>query len=196
MVTLQEAARGVATGGGADIVTWLSYRLGMGAIFSPGRDWQVGNANLSRLPMTESRYGNIYRVLGETQRSYILGVYEADGRNVTVINTHLSVAVPWQERALQIQDVLAAWGNAPHTLIAGDMNTSPEKLDIPLFFEAGLTSAQDVAGDPTATTYSSTRPLFRIDWIFGTDDLTFVDFEIPQTTASDHLPLVTTVELE
>ena len=82
------------------------------------------------------------------------------------------------------------------SVIAGDMNARPGEEDISIFEAGGLLSAQDVAGDPELYTFSSTRPDRRIDWIFGSPDVTFSDFEIPQTTASDHLPLAVTVTVE
>lgn len=64
---------------------------------------------------------------------------------------------------------------------------------LPLY-TAGV-SAQDVTGQGDLFTFSSTRPRFRVDWIFGTHDLIFSDFVIPPTTASDHLPLAVTVQV-
>ena len=65
-----------------------------------------------------------------------------------------------------------------------------------MILEAGLMSAQDVTGSGDLYTFSSTFPRLRIDWIFGTPDVTFSDFGIPQTAASDHLPLAVTVTVE
>ncbi|MEQ8675907.1 MAG: endonuclease/exonuclease/phosphatase family protein [Aggregatilineales bacterium] len=195
VILLQEVSRGVMTGGGADMATWLSARFGMNYIFSPTRDWQIGNVILSRFPLTAWDYQMLDVPENKTRRSVLSGDYEIGGVQVRVINTHLSVSIPSVERIPEVRGVLAHWDDAPFTLIGGDMNTYPERDDILLFFDAGFISAQDDVGDPEATTYSSTRSLFRVDWIFGTSDITFVDFDIPQTTASDHLPLVATVRL-
>ncbi len=77
----------------------------------------------------------------------------------------------------------------------GDMNAHPGDADMQLFLDAGLTSAQDATGKADLLTFSSAEPVERIDWIFGTAEFSFKDFEIPSTQASDHLPLVVTVDL-
>ena len=48
VVTLQEVERGWIFGGGADMATWLSHRLGMTIQFAPAADRQFGNAVLAR----------------------------------------------------------------------------------------------------------------------------------------------------
>jgi endonuclease/exonuclease/phosphatase family metal-dependent hydrolase len=110
-----------------------------------------------------------------------------------VINTHLSAYATTESRIPQVEALLANWNNAPYTLISGDMNAHPADADTAMFAAAGLTSAQDIAGDPTALTFSSADPYERIDYIYATAELSFADFVIPQTQASDHLPLAVTV---
>jgi len=195
VVTLQEVARGVIIGGGADMATWLARRLDMPYVFVPGRDWQLGNVTLSRFPLNESRTGFLTRIGNNTRRSYLLTTYNVGDTIITVINTHLSNGVGPERRQGEVQEVLTAWERAPFTIIAGDMNAFPGKADVQTYLDAGFSSAQDEAGDPTMMTYSSTEALFRIDWIFGTPDFKFVDFQIPPTTASDHLPIVATVQI-
>ena len=53
VVTLQEVERGWIFGGGADMATWLSRRLGMTIQFAPAADRQFGNAVLSRSSLTD-----------------------------------------------------------------------------------------------------------------------------------------------
>ena len=81
------------------------------------------------------------------------------------------------------------------TLIMGDMNARPGEADVVLYSEAGLRDVYSETGSEDSLTFISSDPYERIDWIFASDDVTFLDFDIPRTTASDHLPLVTTVEL-
>lgn len=195
VILLQEVARGVMTGGGVDMATWLSARLEMNFVYAPTRDWQIGNVILSRFPLDHWDYEALPVPEDKTRRSVLSGVYHIGNQQVTIINTHLSVGIPSSERSAEVQAVLDHWNSAPLTIIGGDMNTFPAREDILLFNAAGFISAQDEVGDPDEATYNSTEPLFRIDWIFGTPDLTFVDFDIPATTASDHLPLVATVRL-
>jgi endonuclease/exonuclease/phosphatase family metal-dependent hydrolase len=75
------------------------------------------------------------------------------------------------------------------------MNANPAASEMKFLQTAGLTSAQDITGNGSSFTFSSVNPRSRIDWIFGSPDLTFSDFVIPQSKASDHLPVVVTVHL-
>ncbi len=70
----------------------------------------------------------------------------------------------------------------------------PEDPDRARFDEAGLVSAQDSAGQGGASTAAEPKfPGDRVDWIFGTVDLSLSEFHIGSTRASDHLPLAVTV---
>jgi endonuclease/exonuclease/phosphatase family metal-dependent hydrolase len=81
-------------------------------------------------------------------------------------------------------------------VIAGDLNMQPTENNVNLFLDAGLVSAQDTAGDPSASTARDPNfPGDRVNWIWGTTDLTFEEFEILASEASDHLPLVADVSL-
>ncbi|MCB9450859.1 MAG: endonuclease/exonuclease/phosphatase family protein [Anaerolineaceae bacterium] len=190
VVILQEVTRGQIGNGSTDSLGWLSWRLNMPAYFGPATDQTFGNAILTRLPVESWDTGLLPPVKAE-RRSYIRVMVNV-GVPVTIIGTHLNHQSA-ENRIPQAEWLLNVWGGAGFTVIAGDMNAQPESQEIALFRDAGLTSAQDVAGDPASPTFSSTFPNRRIDWIFGTSELMFSDFLIPQTTASDHLPLVVTV---
>lgn len=61
------------------------------------------------------------------------------------------------------------------------------------FSRTDLRSAQDVTGHAGLPTCCWPSVDHRIDWILGTPDLRFTDFEIIRTKASDHLPQAVTV---
>jgi len=119
-----------------------------------------------------------------------------NGKTMTIINTHLSAYAATESRIPQVQKVIETWNRAPRTLIMGDMNARPGEQDMALFLNAGLSSAQDVAGDSNALTFTSGKPVERIDWILGTPEILFSDFKIPQTQVSDHFPLLVNVTVE
>lgn len=190
IVALQEVGRGILSGGGTDTLEWLSVRLGMPYVYAPTHDWQIGNATLSRLPLESWSFER----MPNTKRSYLITVFDLDSP-LTFINTHLTVSISSEARSPEVLAVLDAWDEAPLSIIVGDMNTRPDYADTALFYDAGLVDGQAVAGDPEQMTYSSIRSLYRIDYILATPDLTFTDFAVPQTTASDHLPLIATIQL-
>ena len=88
--------------------------------------------------------------------------------------------------------MLSAEGDAPRAIIAGDFNAEPGWPEIDRMIAAGLVSAQDVAGDPSEMTSSSTDPHKRIDWVFGRG-VSFADVKVlSDALSSDHLALVMT----
>jgi endonuclease/exonuclease/phosphatase family metal-dependent hydrolase len=66
----------------------------------------------------------------------------------------------------------------------------PDNTNRPKFDAAGLSSAQDLAGQGGLSTAAKPKSEHdRVDWIFGTSDLSFGSFDIGRHTTSDHLPL-------
>lgn len=194
IIVLQEVTRGWLISGGLDVGEWLSRRLEMPYYYAPAADNQFGNVILSRIPVTDWGYKAL--PLGDVPmaRSFLYADFDlGDAGSVTVIGTHLSAFAEAKDRIPQVEQVLAQWGGAPRTIIAGDMNAHPEDDDTRMFFDAGLTSAQDVTGNSDLLTFISFDPYERIDYIYGSAGITFSDFVIPLVTASDHLPLAVTV---
>jgi endonuclease/exonuclease/phosphatase family metal-dependent hydrolase len=197
IIILQEVTRGWLISGGLDVGEWLSRRLHLPYYYAPAADYQFGNVILSRIPLTDWGYAAL--PLGDVPmaRSYLYADFDlGSAGTVTIIGTHLSAFAEAQDRIPQVEQVLAHWGGAPRTIIAGDMNAHPEDSDTRLFFDAGLTSAQDATGNSDLLTFISYNPYERIDYIYGSAGITFSDFVIPQTTASDHLPLAVTVTVD
>lgn len=199
VVLLQEVGRGWPIGGGTDMAEWLSRRLAMPYDWAPAANGQFGNALLTRLPHSDVEVGELPYGQGPMERSYLGTRLElAGGRELYLVNTHLQHRIEnTPTRLAQSEVLLAAWDGQPRTVIAGDFNFWPSWEEADLWEEAGFVSAQDATGNGAEFTYPSDDPDERIDWIFGTPDVTFSDFAIlDQVTASDHLPLVVTVTVE
>jgi endonuclease/exonuclease/phosphatase family metal-dependent hydrolase len=195
VVVLQEVVRGQIVTGMADSLAWLSWQLKMPYRFAPATDSSYGEAILTRLPILAWQSGILPQGGAAQKRSYVRVTLDAGAATpVTVIGTHLD-HISQQVRIPQVERLIAVWRKAPRTIIAGDMNTLPGTTEIGIFEAAGLISAQDITGHSDLLTFDSVNPSRRIDWIFGTPDLAFSDFVVPQTTASDHLPLAVTVTL-
>ena len=178
-----------------DLAEWLSQRLRMPYRFAPAADGQFGNVILSRLPIVRTEAVSLPQVNGAMRRSYVLvTVSVGGGRRLTVIDAHLEGSDP--DHHDQTQRLLTDWGGAPYTVIAGDMNMQPDDPDVALFEGAGLVSAQDQAGQGSTATASHPKfPGDRVDWIFGTNDVSFSSFGVGSSDASDHLPLEVTITL-
>jgi endonuclease/exonuclease/phosphatase family metal-dependent hydrolase len=191
VIALQEVTRGQLVNGSTDILSWLSYRLGMPYYFAPATTG-YGNALLSRIPVVSWDYGPLPRVEAEP-RSYVRVQLDV-GEPVNVFVTHLNHQNE-RNRIPQVERLLAVWDSTPRALIVGDLNALPQSTEIMMIEDAGFISAQDVTGNGELFTFHALVADRRIDWIFGTPDIAFDDFAIPQVTASDHLPLVVTVRV-
>ncbi|WP_207127041.1 endonuclease/exonuclease/phosphatase family protein [Actinocatenispora comari] len=197
VIVLQEVNRGWPIGGGTDLAEWLSRALGMPYVWSPAADGQFGNVIMSSLPMSQVRTGPLPYGQGPQRRSYARATVQLPGgHGLTVCTAHLqNITEHHATRDAEIDTLLGhCAGHAP-VVVAGDFNSMPGWPEIAKFDRAGLVSAQDSTGHAGELTSPTDTPKYRPDWIFGSDDVSFNDFRIVHSTASDHFPLATTVRL-
>ncbi|MBN0040293.1 endonuclease/exonuclease/phosphatase family protein [Cellulosimicrobium cellulans] len=195
VVTLQEVSRGWVLGGGADMATYLARETGMRVVFVPAADRQFGNALLWD-PLRGDLADVVRHALpygaGPQERSAISATLDAAGVPVRVTSVHLQHREENTPTRLdQLDTLLADEPVEGAYVLAGDLNAEPGWDEIVLLEEEhGLESGQDVAGDPDALTSPSVAPAHRIDWVFGSEDVTFRSFEVLDVTTSDHRPLL------
>ena len=195
IVTLQEISRGWVLGGGTDMATWLAQRLDMRMAYAPAADRQFGNVVLTNLPTTNITTIDLPYGAGPQERSAISVDIALPGGPLRVTSAHLQNKDHIPTRLDQIETLLTAQTDVPVLIIAGDFNAQPGSPEINEMTDAGLVSAQDASGDPTALTDPSINPVQRIDWVFGRG-VTFTKTEVrSDALSSDHLPLVVTFNL-
>jgi endonuclease/exonuclease/phosphatase family metal-dependent hydrolase len=194
VVVLQEVGRGWPIAGQSDDLEWLARRLDMGYEWAPAADAQFGNAILSRYPIELDRVLQLPYGEGPQERSAIGATVGVDP-GLFVVGVHLQHGDRPATRADQIDAVVDTWGGTDAWLLAGDLNMQPGSPEIVTLEESGLTSVQDLIGDPTASTARDPLgPVDRVDWIWITSDtLDVANFAILPSQASDHLPLVVDV---
>ncbi|MFE6237277.1 endonuclease/exonuclease/phosphatase family protein [Cellulosimicrobium sp. NPDC057862] len=194
VVTLQEVSRGWVLGGGADMATYLARETGMRVVFVPAADRQFGNAllwdplrgDLDDVARHALPYG-----AGPQERSAISATLDAAGVPVRVTSVHLQHREENTPTRLdQLEALLADEPVEGAYVLAGDLNAEPGWDEITFLEEQGLESGQDAAGDPDALTSPSVAPAHRIDWVFGSEAVTFRSFEVLDVTTSDHRPLL------
>ena len=199
IVGIQEVCRGFYLTG-FDILTWLSQRLNMPYVYGPTEILTSGNAILSRYPIREWGYSLLpsggERVQG---RGYLWANIDlGEGQELLVIVAHLhssgSQASP--ARSLQVATLLDQWHGQKPAVIMGDMNAYPDMPEIALFRNAGLKDAFVEAGTGNGYTFPATAPQHRIDYIWLSADLAVSNVVIPPDTASDHLGVVATLNLQ
>jgi len=196
IVGVQEISRGWLVWGGMDMLTWLSHRLDMPYVWAPTADAQWGIAIFSRYPIVSSEYFELPPDDVLLLRGFIVTKIDVGGQILTVIDTHFSEKEGQDEiRAAQSSAILDTWSGEPFTILMGDLNSVPDSLAVTMLLDAGLVDISREIGEQPTYTSTSVDPHQQIDYIFVTPDLGYSDFVILQTTASDHLPLITTILL-
>ncbi len=193
VVALNEVNRARATNGFLDVLPYLSRRLDMPYVFGANyQDGQYGNAILSRYPILD--WENTHYVNNTTEiRGALRVVIQSPDGEVTFYSTHLDhISGEDNARLEQVTELLALWGGAGRTIILGDLNAVPDTPEISALYAAGFVDALLVTGNQDAFTFWDPIPTpgRRIDYIFLTPDMSVGNAWVPQTRASDHLPVV------
>jgi endonuclease/exonuclease/phosphatase family metal-dependent hydrolase len=195
VVVLQEVGRGWPIAGQVDQAEWLARRLEMDMTWASAADDQFGNAILTRVPVLDVEVLRLPYGEGPQFRSALRILLDTGaGWTPWIVDAHLQNGDRASTREDQIVALLDTWGDEAPTVVAGDLNMQPTEGNVVLFTDAGLVSAQDEVGDPSAST--ARDPVFpgdRVDWIWVSPDLTPSDFAIGTSAASDHLPLTVRV---
>lgn len=196
IIALQEVSRGWFINSSVDMLTWLSQRLNMPYIYGPVGDPLFGNAILSKYPILE--YKNELLPKGDVplQRGFIWAKIDlGNNEELYMIATHLHhVEEDNHIRTPQIKAIVDYWGGSNKTVILGDMNAKPHYPETQIYYNSGLLDTFIEAGTGNGFTYSSDNPDKRIDYIWISPDLAASDFVIPESTASDHLGIVITID--
>lgn len=195
VVGLNEVPRGRLLDGGVDVLLWLAHRLRLRAEFGATVGMLYGNALLSRYPIVGVR--NVpFQAYHSEPRGCLVTTVQVDAQQVLVLVTHLAHeegAAP--VRAAQVSEVLDLWGGRSPAILLGDLNAEPGAPELANLRAAGWVDVAEALQEEPAATYPSAMPLRRIDYIFVTPDVRPVEILVPQTLASDHLPVVAAVRL-
>ena len=185
IVGLQEVGRGWVISGAVDTMAWLSLRLDMPAYYGSNLGDLWGNAVLTRLPVfgaSNTHFNSEGRVPRGFQRISI----QTSGAPITILHTHLDHEDDGDTvRNAQVVRMLEDWGEAPRSILLGDLNSEPGSVAIRTLANAGFVDASPDG----PLTYPADEPEERIDYIFVTPDLTVREAETRQSLASDHFPV-------
>ncbi len=112
-----------------------------------------------------------------------------------VVVTHLHhVVADGHVRLVQVPVILDFLEDKSQFVLLGDFNAGPNSPEIGLIYEAGLVDAWFEAGEGPGYTVDSDDPQKRIDYLWHSPDLKVSKIEVIQSTASDHLPVVGSLE--
>ncbi len=198
VVALQEVDRRTERSGApVDQAEELGRLTGLEAIFGRAIDYQGGQygiAVLSRLPVLGSK---VHPLPGEEPRALLEVRLKSRSEEILFFSTHLDATRPEDHRKAageRIVKIANARGRAP-AVLAGDLNTVPERATLPL-----LASAWTIAGAgrerPTVPVESPKR---QIDWILFRPAERWRTIEVrvlDEKLASDHRPILAILELK
>jgi endonuclease/exonuclease/phosphatase family metal-dependent hydrolase len=201
LVGLQEVDRGVRRTEGKDEIAELATLTRMHFAFAPNLDYQGGKygvAILSRWPIKDTVH-RLFQNKREAERRGMLKVeVDAGGRKVNFVTTHLDYQFE-DGRLFETEQLLKFLEGVKGPLIVvADLNDIPEgsayKLMRTLFDDAWVTSR--TKGD--GFSYPADKPVKRIDHIFYRtgDGVRAKKAWVVETPASDHIPVVATIEIK
>jgi endonuclease/exonuclease/phosphatase family metal-dependent hydrolase len=194
VVALQEVSRGWLVSGRADMLEWLSHRLGMSYYFGPTAGPFWGNAVLSRYPIVAAASIKLPSEGLPIKRGFILALIEVGGQNIRVIDVHLHhVEADSDIRVGQVAALIDYYGFTGRTIIMGDFNAEPDSPEIVFMRGFGLKDVLSSIEPPPAYTYPSEDPYQRIDYIWVSPDLKYSDVSLLTGTASDHFGVMVTI---
>lgn len=200
VIALQELDVGRMRTGGVDQAHAIAAHLRMSAHFHPAlhvEEEKYGDAILTAFPSRLVRAGPLPS-LGEP-RGAIWVEIDIDGVRLQVVNTHFGLRR--RERIVQAETLAGdKWlGNlacsAHPAILAGDFNTVPRSRAYDIL---AASLSKDRPRMMSRPTFPARFPVLRLDHVFTNHRARIVQYEVIDTPlsrqASDHLPLLATVE--
>ena len=202
IVALQEVDRNLPRTAHRDFPEELAALTGMTCVFSNNHAFdggEYGNAVLTKFPV--KRWTNLhYKMLraGE-QRGILQLVLDVYGREIAFMNTHIDYRPDDSERwanVSEIEGLKKKYGDRP-IIMCGDFNAMPDSRVVRRLAES-FDDAWVLIGNGDGFTIPVQNPARRIDyiWISKAKSLVPKKIWVPQSEASDHLPVVADFELK
>ena len=165
-------------------------------VTGPTADAQWGNAILSRYPILSSDTRPLPPQSLLIRRGTVQAEIDIGGGRLSLINTHFAHrGSNAPARLEQAGALVGSWLGAPRTVITGDFNAAPDSEAMAVLIESGLVNVAGEACRQPVLTSPAAAPSRQIDYIWVTADLGFRDCVVPSQAASDHLPVVATINL-
>jgi endonuclease/exonuclease/phosphatase family metal-dependent hydrolase len=197
MVALQEVDKGVQRTARRDCPAELAALTGMSCVFSNNFHFQggdYGNAVLTRFPIKRWTNRHYQMLRPDEQRGLLQVVLDVHGRELAFLDTHIDYREDDTERLRNVTEILEAiqaYRGRP-MILCGDFNDTPGSRTHQKLAPA-FTDTWTAAGTGDGFTIPAEKPNKRIDFIWLSKDsaLEAVKAWVPESLASDHLPVVT-----
>ncbi len=196
LVAVQEVDKGVERTSKRDFPSELAALTGMTCLFSNNFHYQggeYGNAILTRYPVVAWTNTHLRMLREGEQRGVLQATVDVGGRKLVFMATHIDYRRDDAERVINVaefKEIAKRYAGLP-IIIAGDFNDGPESRTHAAMAES-FADTWALIGAGSGFTITSTNPNKRIDYIWISKDgpLLPTSIWVPETTASDHLPLV------
>jgi endonuclease/exonuclease/phosphatase family metal-dependent hydrolase len=201
ILVLQEVDTGVIMSGTTDQARWLAQQLNMylAPITSTDHIWQ-SDVILSKYSIHS--YESIILHSPSEDDTLLRADIEISGQQISVYAVHFS-AFSSTDRRTQA-DAGITWVTSTGNSIkiwAGDFNVDAYTTDaVDQSIYADITTHFNDTFDTALArtgnlTWPSTGPYERIDYVFVTPTITVLSHAVPTSLASDHLPVITQLQL-
>lgn len=196
IVALQEVDKGVARTVRRDLPAELAALTGMTCVFRnnfPYQGGEYGNAVLTRFPVVRVTNTPYQRLRADEPRGLLQLVLNVQGGELVFMNTHLDYQADDAERwsnVSEIETVMNQYPDGP-LILCGDFNTTPDSRVCRRLGER-FDDTWALVGQGDGFTIPAQQPNRRIDYIWVAKDKSLVPSKawVPQSDASDHLPVV------
>ncbi|MGL5346065.1 MAG: endonuclease/exonuclease/phosphatase family protein [Peptostreptococcaceae bacterium] len=148
--------------------------------------FNYGLVTYSKYPIKSENH--IYLSSGREQRGVLHTVVKINGKKLNIINVHLGVGE--EEREIQIKELMEfikSLGNEPYVVV-GDFNEGNIEID-----ESVLKDASKLLNKSNVLTFPV--GLDRIDYIFISDGIEVIDYEVLIENMSDHYPIIAKIKI-
>jgi len=201
IVALQEVDKGVERTQRRDFPAELAKLTGMTCVFSNNYHYQggeYGNAVLTQFPIRQWTNTHLRMLRAGEQRGVLQLRLDVQGKELIFMATHIDYRPDDAERiqnVAQFKEIVRALGQSP-IIFCGDFNDPPTSRTYQLMQDM-FRDVWNEVGQGSGLTITSTRPYRRIDyiWLSKGGGLKPLKVWVPQTTASDHLPVVADVSI-
>lgn len=192
IIALQEVERFSVRTGFRDQIKYIADKLSMKYVFGKSvniLNGQYGNGILTKYPIEEYEISPLPSE-GE-QRTLLRAGLNVNGNSVYIYNTHLGLNQ--SERDRQIEEILKILGEQKNFLIAGDFNSSVDKLGAITEKYIDCASFVNNYGD---VTFENNGLRERIDYLFVSKEFEIKSYYVHVSDASDHYPVISLLKFK
>ncbi len=192
------------------IAEQLGYHVHFQEIAFAGKELKLANAIFSKHPITSTRTVWVNQEQGsgnydDENRAYVEAVIDVANVKLTVGTVHMSYTHAFEpsERKLQETDALvkAISNNKSNFILTGDFNAQPNSEVIRRIQECVVNLGPDYDQNTWTTKPFSYNGFevneldYRLDYVFGSQDIEVVSAQTLSTDVSDHLPVLVEIQL-